>query len=149
MGKGREPQIILKTDQRNVILEMGLGGKIPSEIKRLGREPTFLEGDVLEVAVRNGRWVLTHVPAGPRPALPPAQQDLQKSVAEKQADSLRLLAFVAAFRNRAEIVLAHLNRQSPKSAALALAQRPHSLSRRRHGCLPPWRAWCTKTVPKA
>jgi hypothetical protein len=33
----------------------------------------FLEGDVLEVAVRDGRWVLTHVPAGPRPAPPPAQ----------------------------------------------------------------------------
>jgi hypothetical protein len=27
MGKGREPQIILKTDQRNVILELGLGWK--------------------------------------------------------------------------------------------------------------------------
>jgi hypothetical protein len=26
MGKSREPQIILKTDQRNVILELGLGG---------------------------------------------------------------------------------------------------------------------------
>jgi hypothetical protein len=39
--------------------------------------------------------------------------DLQKDIAEEQADSLRLLivvgghgAFVAAFRNRAEIVLA-------------------------------------------
>jgi hypothetical protein len=51
------------------------------------------------------------------------------------ANSLRLLvdvgghgAFVAAFRNRAEIVLAYLNRQSPKSAAPALAHRPHSFS---------------------
>jgi hypothetical protein len=25
MGKSREPQIILKTDRRNVILELGLG----------------------------------------------------------------------------------------------------------------------------
>ena len=57
-----------------------------------------------------------------------ARSDLQKSAVEEQADSLRLLvevgghgAFVAAFRNRAEIVLAHVNRQSPKSAALALA----------------------------
>jgi ABC transporter substrate binding protein len=41
-------------------------------------------------------------------------------------------ASLAAFRNRAEIVLAHVNRQSPKSAALALAQRPHSLDRCRH-----------------
>ena len=50
-----------------------------------------------------------------------ARSDLQKSVVEEQADSLRLLivvgghgAFVAAFRNRAEIVFAHFNRQSPK-----------------------------------
>jgi hypothetical protein len=41
------------------------------------------------------------------------RSDLQKRIGEKQADSLRLLivvgghgAFVAAFRNRAEIVLA-------------------------------------------
>jgi hypothetical protein len=26
MGKGREPQIILKTDQRNLVLELGQGG---------------------------------------------------------------------------------------------------------------------------
>jgi hypothetical protein len=52
---------------------------------------------------------------------------LQKHVAEKQADSLRLLvevgghrAFVAAFRNRAEIVLAHLYPQFAEPAALAL-----------------------------
>jgi hypothetical protein len=32
----------------------------------------FLEGGVLEVAVCNGRWVLTHVPAEPRPASAPA-----------------------------------------------------------------------------
>jgi hypothetical protein len=67
------------------------------------------------------------------------RSDLQKSVAEKQAEGLRLLivvgghgAFVAAFCNRAQIVLAHLNRQSSKSAAPALAQRPHSLGRCRH-----------------
>jgi hypothetical protein len=34
---------------------------------------TSLESDVLEVAVRNGRRVLTHVPAGSRPAPSPAQ----------------------------------------------------------------------------
>jgi len=27
MGKDREPQIILKTDQRTFVLELGLGGK--------------------------------------------------------------------------------------------------------------------------
>jgi Family of unknown function (DUF5996) len=31
---------------------------------------TFLENDVLEIAVRKGRWVLTHVPADGRAATP-------------------------------------------------------------------------------
>ena len=30
----------------------------------------FVEGDKLEIAVKNGRWVLTHLPAGSRPAGP-------------------------------------------------------------------------------
>jgi hypothetical protein len=37
------------------------------------RAGNLLEGDVLEVAVRNGRWVLTHVSVGPRLTPPPAQ----------------------------------------------------------------------------
>jgi hypothetical protein len=41
-------------------------------------------------------------------------------------------AFVAAFRNRAEIVLAHGNRKSPKSAALPFPQTFRSLGRRNH-----------------
>jgi hypothetical protein len=64
------------------------------------------------------------------------RSDLQKDIAEEQADRLRLLivvgghgAFVAAFRNRAEIVRAHVTSIS-EVAALALAQRPHPLSRR-------------------
>jgi hypothetical protein len=69
MGKGREPQIILKTDQRKVVLELSLGGKFEAESSGWGENRSFLEGDDLEVAVRNGRRVLTHVPAGPRPAL--------------------------------------------------------------------------------
>jgi hypothetical protein len=73
MGKGRERQIILKTDQRNVLLEMGLGGKLQARSSGWDENRTFLEGAALEVAVRNGRWLLTHVPAGPRPAPPPAQ----------------------------------------------------------------------------
>ena len=39
----------------------------------MGREPNLSEGDALEVAARNGGWVLTRVPAGPCPAPPPAQ----------------------------------------------------------------------------
>ena len=73
MGKAREPQIILNTDQRTVLLEMGPDGKFQAKSSECDENRTFLEGDVLEVAVRNGRCVLTHVPAGPRPAPPPAQ----------------------------------------------------------------------------
>jgi hypothetical protein len=61
MGKGRERQIILKTDQRTLL---GLGGKFQQKSSAWDENRTFLEGDVLEVAIRNGRWVLTHVPAG-------------------------------------------------------------------------------------
>ena len=39
-------------------------------------------------------------------------------------------AFVAVLRNHAEIVLAHVNRESPNSAALAFPQASHPLGRR-------------------
>ena len=55
----RERQIILKTDQRTVLLEMGLSGKFQAKSSGWDENRTFIEGDVLEVAVRNGRWVLT------------------------------------------------------------------------------------------
>jgi hypothetical protein len=55
----------------------------------------------------------------------------------KRPTGLRLLilvgaccAFVAVLRNHAEIVIAHANRESPKSAALP--QGSHSLGRCRH-----------------
>jgi hypothetical protein len=66
MGK-REPQSILKTDECSIVLELGKEGKFVSQIKRLRSKPGFPEGDKLEVAVKNGRWVLTHLHAGPRP----------------------------------------------------------------------------------
>jgi hypothetical protein len=66
---------------------------------------------------------------------------------EEEADGLRLLivvsacgAFVAAFRKHAEIVLVDVHRQPPNSAARPFPVRSHSLSRRCHGCLPPWQA---------
>jgi hypothetical protein len=70
------------------------------------------------------------------------RSDLQKRVAEEQPDGLCLLvevgghgAFVAAFRNRVEIVLAHVNRQSPKPATRPFSLGSHSLSRCNHGGL--------------
>jgi hypothetical protein len=73
MGKVREREIILKTDQRDVILELGLGGKFQAKSSGWDENRTFIENDILEIAVRNGRWVLPHVPAGSRPAPSPAQ----------------------------------------------------------------------------
>ena len=67
MGK-REPQIILKTDERQVVLELGLEGKFSAKSTGWDENRVFLEGDRLEVSVKNGRWVLCHVPA--RPAAP-------------------------------------------------------------------------------
>jgi hypothetical protein len=58
LGNGREPQVILKTDQRTILLELGLGGKFLAKSSGWDENQIFLEGDVLEVAVRNGRWVL-------------------------------------------------------------------------------------------
>jgi hypothetical protein len=73
MGKSRETQIILKTDHRTVILKMLIGGKFQAKSGGWDQNRVFLGGDVREVEVCNGRWVLTRVPAGPRPAPPPAQ----------------------------------------------------------------------------
>jgi hypothetical protein len=64
MGK-REPQIILKTDERKVVLELDLEGKFAAKSTGWDENRVFLEGDKLEVEVKNGRWVLTHRPAKP------------------------------------------------------------------------------------
>jgi hypothetical protein len=43
MGKARERQIILKTDQRNILLEWA-EREIHRTVKRLGREPGLPRG---------------------------------------------------------------------------------------------------------
>jgi hypothetical protein len=53
MGKDREPQIILKTDQRNVLLELGLDGKFAAKSSGWDENRVFLEGDVLGITVRS------------------------------------------------------------------------------------------------
>jgi hypothetical protein len=57
MGKVREPQIILKTDQGTVLLEIAWG-EFEAKSNGWDEKRVFLEGDVLEIAVRNGRRVL-------------------------------------------------------------------------------------------
>jgi len=66
MGK-REPQIILRTDERKIVLELGLEGKFAAKSTGWDENRVFLEGDQLGIEVKHGRWVLTHVPAKPRP----------------------------------------------------------------------------------
>jgi threonine dehydrogenase-like Zn-dependent dehydrogenase len=41
-----------------VLLELGLGEKFQAKSSGWDENRTFLEGDVLEITVRNGRWVL-------------------------------------------------------------------------------------------
>jgi hypothetical protein len=64
MGK-RETQIILKTEERNLLLESGRDGKFVAKTVGWDENRLFLHGDKLEVAVKNGRWVLTALPAKP------------------------------------------------------------------------------------
>ena len=66
MGKC-EPQSILKTDECSIVFELGLQGKFAAKSTGWDENRVFLEGDKLEVEVKNGRWVLTHLPAAPRP----------------------------------------------------------------------------------
>jgi hypothetical protein len=62
----REPQIILKTDERSIVFEPGLGGKFSAKSTAWDENRVFLEGDKLEVAVKNGDCL----PAGPRQRRP-------------------------------------------------------------------------------
>jgi hypothetical protein len=73
-------------------------------------------------------------------------------VGDEATDGSRLLIGVGAcgpFVAHAEIVLAHGNRKSPKSAKLPFLQCSHSLGRCRHAGLPLSKGRCTQTVPKA
>ena len=68
----REPQIILKTDERKIHLELGLEGKFAAKSTGWDENRVLVEGDQLEIAVTGGRWVLCHVPgrpAAPKPVL--------------------------------------------------------------------------------
>ena len=63
-----EPQIILKTDERKLVLELGLAGKFAAKSTGWDENRVLVEGDRLEVEVKGGRWVLCHAPG--RPAAP-------------------------------------------------------------------------------
>jgi hypothetical protein len=59
-------ETILKTDRRNLFLEIGLDGKFSVKSSGWDENRILLDGDALEIAVDRGRWVMTHVPAKPR-----------------------------------------------------------------------------------
>jgi hypothetical protein len=56
-----------------LVLELGLGGKFTARSTAWDENRVFLEGDKLEVAMVNGRWVLTALLKGPAPAPNPVQ----------------------------------------------------------------------------
>jgi hypothetical protein len=49
MGKGREPQIILKTEERTIFLEMGLGGKFEAKSSGWGENRPFSKAMFLKL----------------------------------------------------------------------------------------------------
>ena len=61
MGK-RQPQIILKTDERKVVLNSASAANSPPDQRAGTKIRVFLEGDRLEIEVKGGRWMLTHQP---------------------------------------------------------------------------------------
>jgi hypothetical protein len=67
MGK-REPQTILKTDERDIASSSGVMGNLRPN-QAVGAKTEFASrGDKLEVAVKNARWLQAPLPAGPPPA---------------------------------------------------------------------------------
>ena len=71
--QAKQAQIIFKTDQRNVILEMSQEGKFTAKSNSWDENRVFLEDDKLDVAVKHGNRVMTHLPAGPPPEPPPVE----------------------------------------------------------------------------
>jgi hypothetical protein len=72
MGK-REPQIILKTDERNAVLELGRDGKFAAKSNGWDENRVFLEGDSFRTGSRTRAPVLNHLPMGPWPAVEPVR----------------------------------------------------------------------------
>ena len=66
MGIGRTPEVILKSDERTVILELGTRGKFSAKTSAWDENKVLLERDHLDIKVKDGRWVLTE----PRKAPP-------------------------------------------------------------------------------
>jgi hypothetical protein len=66
MGK-RKPQTIQTIDDRSIHLEIWCDGKFTAKSAGCGETRVFPRGRQVEVETVR-RWVLTHLPADPRPA---------------------------------------------------------------------------------
>ena len=62
----REPQIILKTDERKIHLELGLEGKFAAKSTGWDENRVLVEGDQLEIASRAAAGSYAMCPAGRR-----------------------------------------------------------------------------------
>jgi hypothetical protein len=107
MGKTRERQIVVKTDRRLLILELGDAGKFQVKSSGWDENRVFLGGDVLEVAVRNGRPTCSRS----------RRNDLRGTPRSRRK----------ALRNRTVVLRGRRSR--PSSRAIAAR---HSSRRRRH-----------------
>jgi hypothetical protein len=67
MGKGREPQIILKTDERNVILELGARANSSSSQAVGMRTGSSSRTTHPRSRSKNGHLMKAHLPAGRPP----------------------------------------------------------------------------------
>jgi hypothetical protein len=65
---GQSSRAAVETERRTLV-KLGPGRKFQAKSSGWDENLMFLEGE----AVGDGRSVLTHVPAGPRPAPPPAE----------------------------------------------------------------------------
>ena len=72
MGKGREPEVILKTDERRIILDLDSNGNSQRD-QALGTIRRSALRGTNSVSVKHGKWVLSHLPAKPRSAPPPVE----------------------------------------------------------------------------
>ena len=114
MGKTRERQIVVKTDRRLLILELGDAGKFQVKSSGWDENRVVLEGDVLEVAVRNGRPTCSRS----------RRNDLRGTPRSRRK----------ALRNRTVVLRGRRSR--PSSRAIAAR---HSNRRRRHRNHRRWR----------
>jgi hypothetical protein len=69
-GKERRPKILLITDNKSVLLEMGSDGKFSAKSAPWEEIKVVLEGEELVILVEGGRWFIEKRPA-PLPLVGP------------------------------------------------------------------------------